>query len=162
MTLQKIRDIPFPWKSIHVDTVPAEELPKGFERCVECRVLITDEGYYIDKEIYCEKCQKELVELCKREAVTEARGECEITQSPLPVLDLKTEEDCWRADSRYRNEFTNFGKLVSTLDRESLQDRILYDAIYWRTGQLIDAQLQAQEEDELDESDGEGDEFDDA
>lgn len=162
MTLQEIRGIPFLWNSIHVDTIPAEELPKGSEHCVECGALIKDEAYYIDSEIYCETCQKELVEFCKGEAEMEARRECEITRSPLPVFDLKTEEDCWRADSRYRDEFTNFGKLVSTLDRNSLEDRIRYDAIHWRTGELINAQLQAQEEDddldELLESDGENDE----
>jgi hypothetical protein len=118
---------------------PAEALERGVE-CAGCGVPFADMAYYDgDAGYFCERCDRERGERLTAEARIYAERECRITR-PLPEYDRRREHshtpDAYLAHCRH--SCTNYDELIVGLDRESVRNRIYYDAIRDRITELIE------------------------
>jgi hypothetical protein len=130
--------------------------------CLRCGRAIEDEAYYDGVEgYYCEACIGKIIAAYKLEADAFAAEQCRLTRRPLPEYDPSLEYRCtpeqYAAGDRasyspaaylaaVRHEATNYDELIAPPDRDSVRDRVFYDAIYRRIMQMIES---AMDEDEV-------------
>jgi hypothetical protein len=132
--------------------VPANELRDGEPvSCDLCSKQITDLCYLDNEHTYCEGCTEALVKKLTGEAVAFAQENCVVTRE-FPKYDPSREFRC--TPEQYENgdresytpnayichcrhTRTNYDDLIAGLDRDSIEDRVYYDAIRNRVDELV-------------------------
>lgn len=144
------------WHDYRVDWTPLDAFEETDEQplCDECGGLVVrrtgmETMCYLDDEKFCEKCADVILKDVIRDAEEFAVSECRITRVPHIYDPSYVNHELGdrpytrnAVDCHNRHNCTNYESLIRGLSRDENVDRIYYQAIKNRIGELLDTEIE--------------------